>query len=369
MKIVADKHIPYVKEFFTNYGELILVNGRTITRADIKDADILLVRSITAVNQKLLDNTKVRFVGSITTGADHLDTKWLNKVDIAWANVRGFNAPPVADYVVSVIAALQTKKLLQGERKKAAIIGVGSIGDLVCKRLKLFNFDVILCDPVRAKKEKKFRSVPIEEIADVDFITLHVPLIRNSPHSTYHFIDKDFLDRQKENCILLNTCRGSVIDAAALLRYGTHLGWCFDVWENEPDINQAILQKAIIATPHIAGYSVQSRIRGITELYQLMLRKKIITEKLAQPISMPTQQLLFTNKKYTWQEVVLGSFNPLLMTDMLRSAFCTSATAAMAFDKLRNQFHDRYEFAYTEIEANVSRDDTALLKKLGFKFK
>src|SRR5580658_2817626 len=138
MKIVADKHIPYVEEYFHAHGDLILKPGRSISPQDVQDADMLLVRSITQVNQALLEQSRVKFVGSVTAGADHLDTKWLDMAGITWRVAKGFNAPPVADYVVSVVAALQRRQLLAQYGAKAAVIGVGSVGSLVAEKLSAF---------------------------------------------------------------------------------------------------------------------------------------------------------------------------------------------------------------------------------------
>lgn len=148
MRIIADSHIPFVKEYFGSYGELILKPGRSISPDDVKDAHILLVRSITPVNEKLLAHSKVKFVGSVTAGADHLDTEWLDQAGILWGIASGFNAPPVADYVVSVIAALQKKQMLLNKSLTAAVIGVGNVGRLVVEKLKILNFDILLSDPI-----------------------------------------------------------------------------------------------------------------------------------------------------------------------------------------------------------------------------
>src|SRR3990167_2243014 len=127
MKIVADEHIPLVQDYFSGYGELCLQSGRAIKASDVRDADLLLVRSITPVNEALLTGSRVKFVGSVTAGYDHLDTKWLDKMGIAWCVTSGFNAPPVADYVVSVLAALKEQGLLSDKKIKAAVIGVGNV--------------------------------------------------------------------------------------------------------------------------------------------------------------------------------------------------------------------------------------------------
>lgn len=368
MKIVADSHIPFVKEYFAAAGELILKPGRAIHADDVKDADILLVRSITHVDQNLLSGSKVKFVGSVTAGADHLDTKFLNDAGIACSIATGFNAPPVADYVVSIIAALQQKQLLPLERPKAAVIGVGNVGKLVVEKLKLLNFDVLVCDPIRAEQEKEFKHTPLEELDNVDFISLHVPLSRSQSHPTYHFIDKEFLKRQKKGCVLLNASRGAVVDSNALLSDGGQLNWCFDVWENEPHIRREILQRTIMATPHIAGYSVQSKIRGIDMIYRIACDKKIISRSSMSPLAFPKQELSFTCHQHSWQEVILGVFNPMVITAMMRTIFLPESGDANAFDEMRNQFNYRYEFAFTTLcNINVSEDDKKLLRSFGLK--
>ena len=373
MKIVADHHIPFVREYFGHMGELKLKSGRTIKREDLIDADILLVRSITRVNQTLLTGTAVKFVGSVTAGADHLDTRWLDQQGIRWCVATGFNAPPVADYVVATIAALQTQghlihsTTLSKKPFKAAVIGVGNVGRLVVERLQQLNFNTILCDPIRAKTEQHFSSTAIHELADVDLITLHVPLTLTGEYSTRHFIDKSFLQRQKPGCILLNASRGAIIDAASLIQHGHHLHWCFDVWEHEPKIDKALLAQALIATPHIAGYSVQSKIRGIDMMYRLAGEMQLLPAQTMEPVKIPHQWLTFNSTKQNWQTVVLGVFNPLTITDMMRTILLPSQQYDALFDEMRNQFNYRHEFAFTNLtHVNVSPPDLILLKNLGF---
>lgn len=366
MKIVADENIPFIKDYFGGYGELLLKPGRSITHADVHDADMLLVRSITHVDAKLLANTPVKFVGSVTAGADHLDTKWLEQAGIVWSVASGFNAPPVADYVVSVIAALQRKKLLKQNNIKAAVIGVGNVGRLVVERMKLLNFDITLCDPLRAQEEADFVSTPFNELSDLDLISLHVPLVKSGQHPTYHFIDKDFLQRQKPGCILLNASRGSVINSADLLQYGTHMHWCFDVWEREPKIDKNVLQQSLIATPHIAGYSVQSKIRGIDMIYRIVCDNQMLEPKPINPIVMPKQRLGFAGEQHDWQDIILGVFNPVVITEMMRSILLPDENYAHLFDEMRNQFNYRYEFGYTNIIDEICSDqDRVILKGLG----
>jgi len=366
MKIVADTQIPYVKDYFSSYLELVLKPGRRITSDDVKDADILLVRSITPVNQALLAQSNVKFVGSVTAGADHLDTAWLDKAGIAWNVAQGFNAPPVADYVISVVAALQQRQLLGRQGIRVAVVGVGHVGKLVAKRLALLGVEVVLCDPIRAEEEPDFKSVELDTISDVDLISLHVPLKKTGKHATYHCIDKDFLRRQKAGCVLLNASRGAVIDSSDLKQYGKHLFWCFDVWENEPIVDKVILERSLIATPHIAGYSVQSKIRGIDMIYQRACERGFIAPKPVSPVNMPVQQLTFSGSEHDWRDIVLGVFNPIVLSAMMRSKLLSAYDPGQEFDEMRNQFHYRHEFGYVEVaNPGVDSQNVAYLEQLG----
>ncbi|HLB42421.1 MAG TPA: 4-phosphoerythronate dehydrogenase [Gammaproteobacteria bacterium] len=367
MKIIADTHIPYVKEYFDQQGELILKPGRIISHHDVKKADMLLVRSITPVNQALLASSKVKFIGSVTAGADHLDTKWLNEKEILWRVATGFNAPPVADYVVCVIAALQRKGLLLNQHKKAAVIGVGHVGRLVVERLQSLDFDVICVDPIRAEIEKDFISTSLEKITDVDLVSLHVPLTRQGKYSTDQLINKNFLKNQKIDCILLNTSRGAVIHTDDLKTYGRHCHWCFDVWPNEPHIDKTILADALIATPHMAGYAVQSKIRGIAMIYQAAVEMSMIQPRSNPTVMMPQQRLSFKGRQQ-WQDIALKVFNPMAMTTIMQEVLLKPGDTAAAFDTLRNEFNNRHEFTATPISCTQwQENDKILLNRIGFK--
>ncbi len=365
MLILADEEIPGVEHYFGSYGELIFKTGRTLTHEDVCDADILLVRSVTEINKVLLQNTNVKFVGSVVSGTDHLNIDWLEQAGIRWSAALGCNAVAVAEYVVTVIAALQKKGLLLNKKSRAGVIGVGKVGSRVVEKLKIVGFDVVQCDPLRAQKEKEFISVPIEELTDLDIVLLHTPLTTDGPYPTYHLVEKNFLQKQKKGCVLLSAGRGSVIHFPDLLHYGQHLIWCLDVWENEPMINLDVLSNAMIASPHIAGHSVQSKYRGIQMVYEAAVQQGIIFDKKIPPISFPRAELSFPNEKMDWREVVLQVFDPLEITLFMQEAFRKEGPAV--FDLLRKRFKRGDEFGFISGRGGVlGADDLALLKQLGF---
>jgi erythronate-4-phosphate dehydrogenase len=370
MQIVADAHIPYIQEYFDDQGELILLPGREINAAHVKTADILLVRSITTVDEALLKNSSVRFVGSITTGQDHLDIEFLERAGIAWCTAHGFNAPPVADYIISIIAALEQQKLLINTKKRIAVIGAGHIGKLVIEKLNLLSInnqinEIVICDPIRAKNElnkNNINFINLENITDVDLITLHVPLTSHTEFPTKYLINRDFLKKQKKDCILINASRGSVIHTHDLLEYGQHLHWCFDVFDPEPNINPEVLQHALIATPHIAGYSVQSKIRGIEMIYQKIIKNKILNKKNTPTIKAPTKEFIINNIS-NWQEVILNIFNPLELTKQLKNS-------SELFDHMRHTFNYRHELEFTTVKTDrIKPEDKTILENLGINIK
>ena len=326
MKIIADNHIAFVQHYFAHAGELVLKPGRTLTAAEVRDADILLVRSITRVDEALLKDSRVKFVGSVTAGADHLDGAWLDRAGIAWSVAAGFNAPPVADYVMSVLAALQQEKKLAETGLKIAVVGVGHVGRLVVEYSRALGHTVIKCDPLRAEQEKDTSFVRLQDIAEVDVVSLHVPLTQEGEHATHHFIAAEFLQRQKPGCVLINTARGAVLDSQAFKKHGKHLLGCFDVWENEPNIDKEILAQATIATPHIAGYSTQAKLRGIEMIYRRMLEMGIIQPGNVTSLALPQP---------TWRDMALAIFNLRYMKQEMQKGL---------FDTLREEFFTRDEF-------------------------
>jgi len=358
IKIVADENIPLIKYYF---GDAILKPGREITQKDLIDADILLVRAVTLVNQDLLEGTKVKFVGTTTTGIDHLDTSFLDHAGILYASAFGCNADAVAEYVVCTIAHLQTLGFLTGKKPRAAVIGVGNTGRRVVQKLKLLGFSVIVSDPPRAMLDKNFISAPLEEICNVDLVTLHTPLTKEGLSPTYHMINKDFLTRQKKNCILMNTSRGSVVSSSDLKLYGAHLVWCLDVWENEPWIDVEIMEQALLATPHIAGYSVESKYRGIAMVYAAAYKLNLLKNAHVPLFKMPETTLAFEGKTVDWREVILKVYDPASTTKLMKSKMIEQNN----FDFLRKNFQERHEFGYVQLEnLHVKDEDQRILQAL-----
>ena len=271
MKIVADENIPCVAEAFASLGEVTLCPGRSMRAADVRDADILLVRSVTRVGPELLEGSRVRFVGSATIGFDHVDRDYLQERGIGFATAPGSNATSAAEYVVSALLVLAERKGFELAGRRVGIVGCGNVGSRVRDRLTALGMQCLVNDPPLKAQGGHDDYVGLDDILDADVITFHVPFTREGDWPTWHLADRAFLERLKRGAVLVNTARGAVVDNAALdalLAARDDLTVVLDVWEGEPAISEALLQKVDIGTPHIAGYSLDGKLRGTDMIYR-----------------------------------------------------------------------------------------------------
>ena len=222
LKIVADADLYRISEIFADLGELQLVPGREITSAHAQNADALLVRSITEVNQELLKGSSIKFVGSATSGIDHIDLELLNTRGIHFKDAKGCNANAVVDYCFVVLGKLQLIKAERLRSLKIGILGYGAIGSLFAQKLNALGATVLINDPpleqiqnVNGTNLTEFSS--FEEIANCDVISVHTPLTNSGDFPTRDLIDEDFLQRLPENTLLINSCRGGVVNENAVL--------------------------------------------------------------------------------------------------------------------------------------------------------
>ena len=273
MLIVADENIPLLDAFFQGFGEIRRVPGRSIDRATVEQADVLLVRSVTNVNRALLDGSKVRFVGTCTIGTDHLDLDYFNRAGIQWSSAPGCNARGVVDYV---LGSLQTLAEIEGadlNQRTYGVVGAGEVGGRLVKVLKGLGWNVLVCDPPRQIAEDG-DYVSLEQIIEqCDVISLHTPLTKSGNGSTWHLLDRDRLNRLKPGAWLINASRGPVVDNAALrdvLLEREDLQAVLDVWEGEPEVDVDLADLCVLATPHIAGYSLDGKQRGTAQIYQAL---------------------------------------------------------------------------------------------------
>ena len=271
MLIVADENIPLLDAFFQGFGEIRRVPGRSLDRATVEQADVLLVRSVTNVNRALLEGSKVRFVGTCTIGTDHLDLDYFKQTGIQWSSAPGCNARGVVDYV---LGSLQTLAEIEGadlNQRTYGIVGAGEVGGRLVKVLKGLGWNVLVCDPPRQIAEGGDYVSLAQIIEQCDVISLHTPLTKSGNGSTWHLLDRQRLEQLKPGTWLINASRGPVVDNAALrevLLEREDLQAVLDVWEGEPEVDVDLADLCVLATPHIAGYSLEGRQRGTAQIYQ-----------------------------------------------------------------------------------------------------
>lgn len=339
LKLIADDKIPRVAEFFTECDDIVFVPGEKITRAHLKDADILLTRTVTTVDAHLLTHSSIKFVGTATTGTDHVDEQWLLKNNISFAHAAGANSTAVAEYVFCCLAALKKHHILRGKNLVAGVVGCGRIGRIVATLLQRCGFEVICYDPLLTEK-LNFQFTTLEKlISESDVITLHTPLTRTGYYPTLHMINEALIKKIKKNAVLINTSRGSVIDQFALINTD-NITLCLDVWENEPDISLELLRKVTIGTPHIAGYSLCAKYRAT----QMIFEKAAVffgwnEKRFAQQEEQTQQKIHFSVDKMS--EVALTHYNPLVHTEQFK---CALLEKQRTFDEERKNYRLRDGF-------------------------
>lgn len=273
MLIVADENIPLIEEFFASFGEIRRLPGRQITRADVHDADVLLVRSVTRVDRELLEGSAVKFVGTCTIGTDHLALDDFEHAGIQWASAPGCNARGVVDYVLGSLLTLADIEGADLAQRTYGVIGAGEVGGRLVRVLRDLGWKVQVCDPLRQAAEGG-DYVSVEQIIEqCDVISLHTPLSKSGDFATWHLLDEARLNRLKPGTWLINASRGPVVDNAALrnvLNAREDLQAVLDVWEGEPQVDVELADLCVLATPHIAGYSLDGKQRGTAQIYQAL---------------------------------------------------------------------------------------------------
>lgn len=263
MKIIVDDKIPYIKESLERITpDAVYLPGNQFTPEVVREADALIVRTRTRCDEKLLEGSKVRFIATATIGFDHIDTDYCRRKGIVWTNAPGSNSASVRQYVQSCLLLLEQRKGIALSGLCLGIVGVGNVGQKIKSLGESLGMKVLLNDPPRAGNgEPGFTG--LEEIArECDIITFHTPLSREGSYPTFHLAGEAFFDSLKKHPVLINTSRGEVMETKALLHAletGQVREAVIDVWENEPDIDPGLLERVMIGTPHIAGYSADGK--------------------------------------------------------------------------------------------------------------
>ncbi len=368
MKVIADNSIPFLKGRLEPVAEIEYLPSSDFIPEKVKDADILVVRSIDKCSRKLLQHSRVKLITTATIGYDHIDTTFCESAGINWRNAPGCNASSVAQYILSSLVTLAIRNDTSLKGKTIGIIGVGHVGTQAEKLCRAFGLNVLLNDPPREKQEKRPGTFSdLKTLAAVcDIITLHTPLTREGSFPTYHLANDSFFNSLQKKPWFINSSRGSVHETDAVIRAkkkGLISELVIDCWENEPDISRELLELCSLATPHIAGFSADGKsnatrmcLEVIRDEYGLNLPGlEGITPEAPQE---PVIDLDLFPRESRIEHAILHTFNPGNINHLLKEK-------PEKFEWLRTYYDHPREFkAYTVIHALPKEDK--IISGLGF---
>lgn len=347
MKIIADENLAFTEYFFAEFGDIQFKAGRSIHHQDLIDADALLVRSVTQVNQQLIENTPLKFIGSATIGVDHLDISALTAAGMAWANAAGCNAQAVAEYVVTALLTLRPELIQAKQQFCLGIVGLGNVGCRLAKLAQFFEWRVIGCDPYT--QHQHIKQLDLDELlAQADAVSLHVPLTSSGANATQHLLSTAQLMCMPTTSILINTSRGPVVDQQALIEDVTKTARqvVLDVFEYEPVISERLLAHVTLATPHIAGYSLEGKARGTQMIYEAFCQQfgVEITKQFASQLA-HCPALLAQAKTQQLLEYLPQLYDIRRDDSNLRACLAEGYVQQQAFDNLRKTYPLRREWS------------------------
>lgn len=271
MKIVCASSVLFGEEAFSTLGKVVMAPEEAIAPELLRDADVLITRSKTHLGEDLLRGSSVKFVGTATAGVDHVQQHFLEEQEIAWASAPGCNANSVGEYVVTCLLGLVQKHGLLLEDLTLGVIGAGHTGTAVAQKARTLGLKVLLNDPPLALAEKRYDLVDLDELLQqANVISLHVPLTNTGPFATEQMANYQFFERIQPGSLLIHACRGPVVHSDALLlalERKALLAAAVDVWESEPRFRIDVMDRVDFATPHIAGYSYDGKLKGTMMVY------------------------------------------------------------------------------------------------------
>ena len=380
LSILVDENVPFALESFGRLGTIRVLPGRQITPADVAHVDVLIVRSVTRVDEALLRDSPVRFVGTATIGCDHVDVEYLRSRNIAFASAPGSNANSVAEYVTAALLLSAGSRNTSLVGKTMAIVGVGNVGSRVAVKAEALRMRCLLNDPPRQRQTGDPVFVSLDAaIREADYVTLHVPLDARGPDATVGMAGRRFFDTMRDGAVFINTARGAAVDEGALaaaLDSGRVAQAVLDVWQNEPAIDPEVVRRTRVATPHIAGYSFDGKVAATLMLYSalgawLQAREApaLDLSSVLPPPSVPRIDLSgYGGTDEDLLRVLVPAVYDIQEDDAALREAVARPDAAARFDWLRKTYKRRREFHHTTAVIPRRRDsliDSAA--RLGFR--
>ena len=380
MKIRYENSLPLAAEYFGTIGAASGYDVGTLTPEQLVDVDVLAVRSTTRVTPELLAcANRLTLVGTATAGINHLDTRYLDAQGIYWMSAAGCNAQAVAEYVLSVLCNAHLAGITDLKRARVGIVGAGHVGSALSRLLDTLGIDYVLFDPPLAEQGDERIFTDWQTILNCDVITLHVPLVPEGDYPTDKMIDAEVLNHLSAAQLLINACRGEVIDEVALkqrLMAGNGPTVVLDVFANEPDIDTDLLQYLWLATPHIAGHSLEGKYSGTQMVYEAICGLVGLTPEKSLDDFLPERPNLHVDLELCSDQgdnlapaiaLVLSVYDVTEDNNNFRQGLA----GPTSFTAMRKQYRVRRELAGHRVECS-QRPDSAIatqLAKLGFNLK
>jgi Lactate dehydrogenase and related dehydrogenases len=256
--------------------------SKTWIKENIRDADGLLCSLVNRIDREVIDEAeKLKVISTFSVGYDHIDVNYAKSKKIRIGYTPEVLTDATADLIFGLMLAA-ARRIVEGDKlirsgkwnqpwtpdfmlgtevsgKVLGIVGMGRIGKALIKRAKGFGMKVIYNS--RTKKDVDIEFVDLDYLLkESDFVVLAVDL---NP-TTYHMVNRDFLEKMKRSAFLINASRGKVIDERSLteaLKSGVIRGAALDVFEEEPTSpdNPLIELENVVLTPHIGSATHETR--------------------------------------------------------------------------------------------------------------
>lgn len=372
IKIVAEKNIPFAKEAFSTIGSVTLLASTEINNASIRDFDALIVRTTVKVNEELLQGSRIQFVGTATIGTDHIDLEYLEDQGIRFSSAPGCNATAVGEYVLNSLTHLLEKQGKRLSDQTLGIIGAGNTGSALQKKAEIAGIRCLPHDPPQEERNGKKGLYPMEELLEkATVLSFHVPYTKFGKYRTESLLSQKILNSMRPGTILINSSRGEVFDEEAVLNYREKIGGLIlDVWRKEPNISEQLLQVCDLATPHVAGYSFDGKVRATNMIYQALcdffqLRPIWNSDQVLGEEAAP--KIRIKSRHSSLKDIFHSVYNPEVDDRALR-ANPDSSNHGDHFRKLRDHYQFRREFQACSVynSAILSTEHKKILSDLGF---
>lgn len=366
MRLLADKYIYKLESFLPEEVDLTTYDPIVGNPTDFSGFDALLVRTVTKINPTIINEfpNELKFLGTASSGSDHLDLDFIHAEGVETGDSKGCNANAVAEYVLTSLIYWSELKEVDLNSLSVGIIGYGFTGSLVAKKLDVLGIKHVDYDPPLAEWDSTFSSSSLEEVLDCDILTLHIPLIKDGESPTYHWLNYEKISHSPFK-LIINASRGGIIEEKALIELfdSDHIIDCIkDVWENEPHYNHELVKRALVSTPHIAGYSEEAKLDAT----------KMIVDKMAHHFGLNDRMPLLKSNFKDQTDVtgttvgeVLLKVNPLLEYDAALKSINPDEMRRKAFARLRNNMTYRREYNQIILSKTIL-EKFPLLNKLGF---